>query len=245
MKRIAIIVLMAVALWWSPAHADEVYISDQGGSHVGAILDNYVGSVLPNNNHGAGTLLILGGKVGTGGGTNNVISRCDISDIPTGSTVTAAEMILEVNVVATGGTATLYEIHDNNNDWAEGTKVDAVEANSSCHNDHSYQDVQEWDGSPGLQTAGTDYINTSLGTVVMTSTGTKTLTLNATGRTAIEDRLATGDIEFLLRFSTYTDWQAVWLDSSESATTAERPVLHVTYTPPAAGGAPQAVIIRR
>ncbi len=241
MKRLTIIVIIAwilaillLVIIPLPARADEVYISDRGGSHVGYILDNWLwghASALHWNSGGDSQ----GWDGDSAGGDLRTLWRVDLSSIPDGSIVTAAEVVLLVNTISGGGiTIILYEIANANNGWVEGTQSVAVETGSSDWNHYAHA-TTNWAGSAGLSTAGTDYINTSLGSVAATSTGTKTLTLNAAGRTAIEDRLASDDIEFVYYSSSYaTDVYARWA-SSENPTTGNRPYLHITYTPPSDG----------
>lgn len=238
-----ILALLLLATIQSSVYADEVYISDRGGSHVGYIIDTWLwgyGTTL-HWNAGTSPSSFTGDSIG---GDTGTLWRVDLSSIPDGSPITAAEIVLIVDEVNTGGvTIRLYEIADANNGWVEGTKVGSVETGSPGWNHHTHNTIT-WD-SPGLSTPGTDYINTLLGAVVATSLGTKTLTLNAAGRTAIEDRLASDDIEFIFRSSSYVYGHYARWHSSEASSTPDRPYMKITYTSAEEPVALSATIIRR
>jgi hypothetical protein len=214
----------------SPAWADSVNISDRGGTDVGYCEDNYTSSVLnPNDNGGGAT----SGYTGVNLGEWRALWRFDLSSIADTATITAASINFYGSHTGLSFTGTLCRIADANNDWVEGTANWTTETGASCWNKKIYN-TTNWAGSAGLSTATTDYINTSLGTVTLASTGSKTLTLNAAGVTAIQNRLASDDIEFIL-FNNAGDGSFFQISSSENATAANRPQLSVTYTPAAAG----------
>lgn len=232
--RTLIKTLFVLFLFCSSAQADTVYISDQGGSHVGYCHDNgLVAGGLANANYGGNNLLAAGDVSGL---DEHTIIRWDTSQIPEGSDVTAVDIVFEVDAVYSGGvTITAYELDLDNYGWTEGTETGGTQAGSSCWNDHTYQNQVEWAGGAGCDVAGTDYINTSLGTCDMTSTGTKTLSLNASGVQAVEDSITGGTFEMITIPDTYdTGVRSVWR-SSEYATAGDRPYMQVTYTE-AAGG---------
>jgi hypothetical protein len=70
-----------------------------------------------------------------------------------------------------------------NSGWIEGTADNTPQANSCCWNDHTYQNVQEWAGSIGLGTPGTDYNASELASHVIgddVAGTTYNITLNTT-----------------------------------------------------------------
>lgn len=242
------IILWALAMVLTisaPVQAIDVFISDRGGSHVGSCEDNALfGDPFANAynfNFGGAPALFVGASP-FGNNPIRTIHRYDISMIPGNATIQAAEIVIEVTLVTgSGDTVSLYMIADANNDWVEGSSNNETEVGASCWNDRTYPNSTEWAGSPGLSTAGTDYVNTKLmSDVAISTTGSKTLTLNAAGVASIEDRLGDGDIEFLFHNTTTTEDNLFYLASSENGTTAFRPYLKVTYT--VGGGM---IIIRR
>ena len=225
----------------------EVFISDQSG-HVGFCEDNSFSdaSGLVNFNRGNSPNLFVG--AGTVTDQVRIIQRYDLSVIPSGVTITSAEIVMEaIGINNSGDTPQLYQIADANNDWVEGTQINATESGSSCWNDYAYENITEWAGSPGLNTAGTDYINTKLSPdQAISTTGTKTFVFNAAGVAAIQNRLSDNDIEFFFRNTTITINNFITFASSENTTDGNRPYLRITHTepPPSAGGA-RVLIIRR
>ena len=231
LRRSLIILLLAVCggLLSAPAMADPyVDISDRGGTHLGYCHDTALWELNPTLNYGVNTTNSVGDFVGD----LVIILRFDLSIVPPGSRFTIAAMILQCTAVGGGGqTVSVFQIDDANNDWAEGTKTGEAEAGSPCWNDHSYNSVQEWLGGAGGNTAGTDYINTSLASVACTTTGAKTFTFNASGIAAIQARLdaGEGDIELILIPGNYNANVYSQFAMSEHATTAYRPALQVHF----------------
>jgi hypothetical protein len=245
MKRL-VLLLIALLLFALPvvAGADVIKIGECTDCEAGTTCeDNTLWAFAGDANCGADALVATGDY---GGGDMNPIFRFDLSDILDGSDVTAVTLGFRVESADGGGvTVTCYQIADANNNWVEGTitAFASSQVGSSCWNKKAYN-TTNWAVSAGLSNAGGDYINTSFGTAGCTTTGAKTISFNAAGIAAVEDRLADDDIELLFRASSYAS--NVWSDiySSDTATTAYRPYLEVTYTPPAAGAA-QIIPIRR
>jgi hypothetical protein len=234
-------VLFSFLLLASPCYAIDVYISDQGGSHVGYCHDNslWADAVAANGDANAG-----GKNVFFVGDVLNddifAIMRFDLSSIPDAATIVSAEMVLECDAVVTGQNVTAYQTATANDDWNEGTSDWATEANTSCWNDEEYDEVSEWAGGAGCNTSGTDYINTALtDTVDCTSTGTKTFTFNADGIAAIQGELSDDTLELHLLPGNWNNGEYSRFHSSEAATAGNRPYLKVVYT------LPQLLIIRR
>ena len=241
--RKLILSLLVTLLLASPVVADDYYISDQGGTHVGSCADNTIYSASAFNaynlNYGGSATISVGSPAI--GGAGRVITRFDLSMIEDDAEPIAAEIVLVATVITGGGdTVSLYQIAAANNGWVEGTADGVTQAGSSCWNDYAYQNVTEWAGSAGLSTATTDYINTKLATdQAISTTGTKTFALNTSGLAAVKARLASDNIEFLFNNLTTTTGNFITFASSENGTAGNRPYLHITTA-----GAP-ALIIRR
>ena len=110
----------------------------------------------------------------------------------------------------------------------EARKVESREIGrvAACWNDHTYQNQQEWAGSPGWP----DYINTPLGSLNVSSTGVHEMPFNSDGLDAIESRLSEDDIEFIWIASDYSTSKTFRWYSSEASTPTDRPYLYVEYT---------------
>jgi len=231
--RVAAVLL----LWLFPcaALADSVTISDQGAPHAGYCHDAALNADAANvdNNYGGSTTINFGGDLS--GDHLLGVYRFDTSQVPVNADVTAVTMGVEVTFVIGGGeTLTIYQMAPANKGWAEGSANGAVLAGSISWNDHTNANQREHAGGAGCDLAGTDYINTSLGTIDCTTTGTKTGILNAAGIQAVEDSIPEGDFEVVIIPSSYAAGTWATLASSENATTAYRPYLQVTYAEGAA-----------
>lgn len=166
------------------------------------------------------------------------LQRFDLSGLTSGWTVTGTVLYLydlDWAPRTADCTINVYQIASANGDWIEGTTTDETEVGSPCWNKKEYNTVN-WAGSIGLSTAGTDYVNTSLGSAVFTDgvSGYRTITFNATGEGIIEGWLGDATNDGLLLVgtgsgATWTQW-----DSSQG-TDGQRPYLSVTYTVTAAG----------
>ena len=228
--------ILAFMLWAacaSPVHAIDIFISDQPG-HVGSCEDNGIFSSsfadAFNLNRGASTTNLVGSS-GIGGATR-IIQRYDITLIPDSAIIQSAEIVMEVTEIGSGGgdNPRLRQIATANNDWVEGTAAGATQVGSSCWNDYAYQNITEWAGSAGLSTITTDFINIVLANQdVISTTGTKTFTLNVNGISALQGQLVDNDFEVVFRNLTTTTDEYVVFATSENATTADRPYLKVTY----------------
>jgi len=225
---IAMFVLLSIG---QVALSDTTVTIGERPANSGSCEDNWVvtGASSANNNGGS--------QVGSIGDFLNADMKSIIrfswtGVIPSGSEVQSASIEFVVHNETASITASLYEFKDANNDWPEGTADGAAQANSSCHNDHTYNSVQEWAGGAGFAVAGTDYTNTVLGTVSMASTGVKTMTLNAAGVAAFNRRIIEGhtDIEFIVVPNDYaTNHLSQWRSSEYAANTAQRVQLTLTY----------------
>jgi len=201
---------------------------------TGANADTAFYSAIPTRNYGASATLFV---------NPNPIFRFILSSIPAGSICNSGTLKLyQADTLSRTGsaTATLYKITDANGDWIEGTQVGRTAgAGEPCYNakeaDGAGGVTTAWAGSVGLGTAGTDYVNTSLGTCSINYTASLgdeySLTFTSAGLTVLEDWFGYATNNGLL--FKVTSGIAGWcgsICSSEHATEAYRPVLSVTYT---------------
>lgn len=115
------------------------------------IEDNELVSGSGDNNKGTAT------RVGARSSFYRTIVRVKPSALPAG-TYSQFDWNVNMEVGGVGGIVWLINrIEEANADWVEGTQSNGVQSGSSCWNDHTYQDIQEWAGSAGLGTSGTDY----------------------------------------------------------------------------------------
>src|SRR3990167_347459 len=208
--------------------------NNTGDDYIG-VEDNRVDSNNDTYNNG----IHPNGYTGDNGGgrTLREHARYNFVDIPAGATCDSAVMsIYDTNWANRTAdlTITLYEIATANGNWVEGTTMNAAEVGSPCWGFKIYNSVA-WAGSAGMSTAGTDYVNTSLGSAVFTDgvSGYRTITLNASGKTKLEDWFGDATNNGFILFgtgagATWTEWQ------SRQGTDGQRPYLTVGYT--AAGG---------
>jgi hypothetical protein len=232
-----------------PAHAIDIFISDQGGSHVGSCEDNNIQGPpafnVFNFNYGARDVGTVGETTLGAGSRTRIIQRYDITLIPDSATIQLAEIVMEATIInGSGDTPRPRQISTANNDWVEGTANGATQAGSSCWNDYAYQNITEWAGAPGLNTATTDYINVIItNEPAISTTGTKTFTFNGAGITALQGQLVDNDFEVVFRNTTTTSNNFITFASSENATVAFRPYLKVTFTVETEGAS--MIIMRR
>jgi hypothetical protein len=192
-------------------------------------------SGVPLRNYGAALAIFPGYKM---------LFRFDLSSITSGSTCSAATIkITTPDTQTRTGTPTIsyYKISDANGDWIEGTGIpDTAKTGEPCWSYKAYDATNpiSWAGSAGLSTAGTDYINTVLGSVTFPYTcnpgDSYTATFNADGRTVLQSWFGVISNNGLVAI--VTSGVGGWTQQvcmSEHATEAYRPVLTVTYT---AGG---------
>ena len=167
------------------------------------------------------------------------LNRFILSSISSGDICSACSITLTVtNRQYTGdgdSVVTFYKVSDANGDWIEGTKNnDTAASGEPCWNYKQY-DTVAWAGSAGMGTAGTDYVNTALGSFTWehnTADGTqKTATFNSDGLAVIQSWF--GDETNNGLFSKVTTgyaFRSPYAAFSEHPTVAYRPVLSVTYT---------------
>jgi len=156
----------------------------------------------------------------------------DLSSIASSSICSAASLTLvKTNGSAAGDSRTvhLYQIASGNADWTEA---------QSTWNKKDKAAATTWAGSAGMNTAGTDYVNTSWGSIVTDRDDaqytTYTYTINASGLAVLQSWFGDASNPGVMLYYTNTGWPCS-LASSEHATESYRPVLSVTYTVPSTG----------
>ena len=179
-------------------------------SDYNGTLDTKIKSDEPNTNFGSDNELEVDGSP-----DRSVLLKWDLSDVPSPSTVLAAEITLEVFNISSD----VYGIYEMKRDWVED------EANW-----YQYRNGSPWqtEGAEGSPDRGSDL----LGTVTATSSGSLTIPLNATAARLIEkwiDDPFTNHGFILQNYSSATD--GADFDSREVVGASYRPKLTLTYIP--------------
>jgi len=127
------------------------------------IDDSLLYSSVGGNNYGALSEQAFQPGVLGGGIRRNVI-RVTTSSIPYGTITEVRTVFTREAYAGQNQTGTLvgYYLLSANVGWVEGTKTGSPELNTVCWNDHTYNSIQEWAGSVGAGTSGTDYNATAI-----------------------------------------------------------------------------------
>jgi hypothetical protein len=211
-----------------PADPVTIYISDM---HDNVLIG---GSWYANFNYGDAQAIAAGGGPSIENAERIPIYRASLSGIAPGSTIEEVIFGFYTSATVGGGvTVTVYPISAENDGWMEGTENGVTQYGSSCFNDLSFCSITEWTNGPTWKTSG-NWINTSFGTADCTTTGIKMISFNISGIAAVQAALSAGDgdFEFCLIANSYAINVRSVFNSSEFATSSERPFLQVTYTPP-------------
>jgi len=237
------------------AQADIVTVQ-QGVSGYAGTDDNSVWAhqnggtdVQGDNNYGGRNYTFLGdpfgGVTGVPGGEGKGLLRFDLSnEISTLQSVSGISLTFKESGNSTSrgtGTINIYRIAAANSAWVEGVNQAAAATGESTWKNLAHPGTA-WAGSVGLGTAGTDYVNTLLGSFTFDNTQGATYTVD----------LATGDAA--LRLSLIQEWSGTQannagllfvidgastnpkgglsLASSEDGTASFRPKLEVDYVVP-------------
>jgi hypothetical protein len=157
--------------------------------------------------------------------------KWDLQDIPTGSTVQAVSLTLNVS----DASRDTYEMYDLKRDWTEGQATWQIAANGT-----------NWQvaGVQGSLDRGT----TLLGTVTAASKGTVTIQLNSAGVAVVQNWINNPSANHGFIIQDYAGNDGLEFASSENATAANRPKLNITYlspgtTTPPATSANQAPVV--
>jgi hypothetical protein len=213
-----------------------VVIGNNTGDDYSGFHDNRLDSGLVDYNHGAHTCGYIGAQ--SSGRTMREIQRWLLDDITAGATCDGATLYLYDTDWGNRNAdcaISIYRIADANGSWVEGTSLGDSQSGSSCWNYRAYN-TNTWAGSAGLSTAGTDYVNTVIGSATFTdgTSGYRTITLNSSGLTVLADWFgdASNNGVMLIGSGSNDYWTEI---ISSNGTDGSRPYLSVTYT--ASGGA--------
>lgn len=179
--------------------------------------DAYIAKDNPATNFGTATSVIADGDTNGAGNDARALFRWYVTDIPVGSTVQSARIVLQVSNPSTQ----TYEFYRVYRYWSE-TQATWNEAQTGT----AWQ-IAGADGS-------LDRGQTVRGAVTATAAGTMTVALNSVGVSMVQAWVnePTSNFGVILLDPANTDGLA--FASKESATPGQRPKLEVTYTPPAA-----------
>ena len=208
--------------------------SSGGTITVGTAADTRINSSGSSSNFGASTVIAVGRFVSDGNVQKSLL-RFNLSSI-TGSVISASlDLFIGDATYSYANTIVdIYKITDANGDWIEGTANSAAQTGSPCWNYKAYHasTPTNWAGSTGLSTAGTDYVNTVIGTFTVPSSfsvGTK-LTASLSASVVNEWMGESTNNGILLRPRTLTGSnQGFHFCTKEHTTESYRPALTVTY----------------
>lgn len=197
---------------------------------TGVGADNQLNRLSANNNLG----IVIAYSIISG--TRILMFRFDLSGIAAGQVCTAATLKLyHADTNGIDNTYKLYKITDANGDWVEGTKDNATAGDGEpCWNKKAYNTVN-WAGSVGLETPGTDYINTSLAEVTtpgsITANAVLEIPFTAAGLTVLQSWFGAATNNGLLMLRTAGTTIGTF-HSKEATTSGYRPVLAITHVDP-------------
>lgn len=159
----------------------------------------------------------------------------DESLIPAG-TLNSAFLDIRPNASKASCTIDLHTILAANAGWVpwDGSSGDGAVSGLVCWNDHTYQNIQEWAGSVGCGTAGTDFETTPTESITgaLTSGTRLQFDVDPVALAAWRDSPST-NAGFLLRSN---DAPSATFDSANAVTEANRPILTIDYTAGGGGG---------
>ncbi len=172
-------------------------------------------------------------------GVNNIqhtLIEFDISSIA--GTITAATLAICISNVTYSYASTtidLYEIAAANETWIEGTRGAGIAlAGEPCWNakeaDGAGGVTTAWAGSVGCSTAGTDWINTKIGTLTVPNP----VVLNGSFSTALTAAVVNGwrtsNPGMFMRSTSEAVSNGAHMHSSDAVTAANRPMLTVIWS---------------
>ena len=150
-----------------------------------------------DNNYGGRNYIFLGDPFGTTTGEGKGLLRFDLSNkISTLASVSSISLTFKEsgNRDSTGsGTINIYRVAAANSAWVEGVHQ-AAAATGECTWKNLAHSGTPWAGSVGMGTAGTDYVNTLLGSFTFDGSENGTYSVD----------LATGDAA--LRLALIQEW---------------------------------------
>lgn len=161
--------------------------------------DSWIGSGVPDSNFGSDTALLADGDDGGNGETASLV-KWDLSGIPSGATVTGAQVVVEVY----GASAGSYVLYSGGVDWSEGSAT--------------------WNSVAPYSNRGAQ-----VGSFVPSSSGSYAIDLNAAGIAAVQSWVD-GQPNRGLFIMTGGTSDGLDMRSSEYASSGQRPKLVVTYS---------------
>jgi hypothetical protein len=198
-------------------------------------LDTYVASGAVNNNYGAAVALRTTD-------TQKTLIEFDLSGITADATCNSATLSMWSINSFTEVTFNIHEIAAANGDWVEGTKTGALEAGSSCWN-YKIAPTDNWAGSVGLSTEGTDYGADVIGTITYPDEAADTEAQSSLDITAVEGWFGETNTNYGILLIGSGGSDRSW-HSSDGETAGYRPKLVVDYTT-AAGAAGYMTLMTR
>lgn len=200
----------------------------------GGVLENRLDNGDPDGNYGAHTKGYFG-DLSSNTRHFREVQRFDLSSIPAGRTCMTATLYLwDTNWGNHLNSTTLdiYEIASANSTWVAGTANASPQAGSCCWNKKIYN-TTAWAGSAGLNTATTDYVNTSLGTLTFPDhsgfSGYRAVPINSSGLSYLASLFGgTGGAGWLLVGSGSGDTAVEY--ESHNGTDGHRPYLAIGYS---------------
>jgi hypothetical protein len=202
-------------------------VSNSGTMNLIASEDTYMSSVNTTYNYGSVDLF----KVSSQSSTNRgALIKWDFSGIPSGATVTSANLTFYVSSSA----SQTYNLYNMRRSWVEGTLTTGATSTTST-NWTTYDGANTW-GTAGAANTTSDRYNTNLwgaGTSSFSSTGSKTIDLNTDGIAVLQGWINGSIPNYGMTIQNYsgsTTANDLQISSSENATTANRPTLNITYS---------------
>lgn len=161
----------------------------------------------------------------------------DLSTIPAGSTITAATLTMRLNRAAAGGSAAVA-LHRALAPWGEGASRDTSTTGQGTLAEtgdatwlHTFYDNQFW------TTPGGDFVTTSSASTTVTSSTGATFSWSGAGMVADVQswvNAPANNLGWVVRGDETRGQTAKRFDSRHVTTVGNRPLLSITYTPPAA-----------
>lgn len=212
-------------------------IAQGATANLQAVKDASIFADLTSNGNGASQYFHCGSN--SGGDVRRALIQFDLTSIPAGSTITAVTLSLRMDGGNSGPSETV-ELHKLTQSWTEGPTVgdsNGGHGSAAAAGDVTWlrrtYNTTSW-STPGGTFSGTVSASATVSNVV----GTKTWT-GANMLADVQGWYANSSTNFgwLLKGNETTDSTARRFSSRQNSTASERPVLTVTYTPPATTGA--------
>ncbi len=195
-----------------------------GSDSMVAVEDTYLSANDPTYNNGGNTSLHINGTTGTDRRT--ALLRWDLSSIPSNAVVTSGSLGVYVSDTST----VAYSLYSMRQSWVEGTSTQAASTTSANWN--TYNGAGSW-GTAGAASTSLDRFDTNLWNATTTSfstTGSKTVILNAAGVSAVQEWISGAAGNYGLIIQDYTgSSNSLYIASSENTTEVNRPRLNLEY----------------